>query len=141
MLTISQLPPNTSSNTTAVVLVSHSRRISCNVLVSQHLSVTTWGRRIDKTDCRERSEKAFRGPRLALCPGPPHPITASPSLPVLTLSQQLWIQNPPEEGIHAPTHPHSSLLLNNATPHTDCIAGRPPAHTETDRLYCMCAGV
>lgn len=50
-------------------------------------------------------------------------------------------KNPPVEGIHTPTHPHSSLLLNNATPHTYCISGRPPSHITMGRLSCMRVGL
>lgn len=55
--------------------------------------------------------------------------------PLLTLSQQRWSQSPPVEGTHTPTHPHSSLLLNNETSHSYCTAGRPPSTEWIDSEY------
>lgn len=60
---------------------------------------------------------------------------------MLILSQQLWIQDPPEEGIHTLTHPHSSQHLNNATSLRYCIVGRPPLHIKRGRLHSMCGGL
>lgn len=86
---------------------------------------------------KHRQDWLRAGLRACLCPRPAQPDTESPSLPGLTPSQRLWTRTLPEEGVHTPTHPHSSLLFNCATPLSCCIAGRPPSFI-ISKQYSMC---